>query len=367
MSCKIFCHITYIVRGLTISMSANTLEELELSWKLFLDKSTVLYGESGTGKSVIIVDILYHLKPYVEQCFVIAPSDRKNHTYSGGVVPLPCIHYRITEKFLNDLWKRQEALGAVYSKANQADVLKKLFDRLNLSNVNSMIRDVESKRKDREREIYETYPDPETAKDKVEDMMKEFNKLMVLIYKQYVNENRAKLMKMNLTQDELFSLKYINLNPRLVLIFDDCSAQLKQFKSHPIVQELFYQGRHAFITPIIACHTDKNLDAELRKNAFVTIFTEETCAHAFFHRGSNDLDKAAKTRADAACKATFTPTSKHQKLAWIRDEKKFYRFTATRRTGFSFGSPHIWDFCKMIANDGMSFSDDNQFMTEFLK
>lgn len=341
-----------------------SLQELDVNYKLFLDKTTVIYGETGTGKSTIIVDILYELKPHVDQVIVISPMDLSNHTYSCGLIPLPCIHYAVTTKLLDDIWERQNALSAVYTKANRLDILQSLFDRLGLADVKRMIVGINKRRQDYEAEIC-GLEGRDAAGDKINEMEAECRKLIMLVYKHYIEANRAQLMGMQLSKDEHFALKYINLNPRLVLIFDDCTEQLKRMKSHPVIQKLFYQGRWAYITALIACHTDKSLDPELKKNSYVNIFTHESCAHAYFMRKSNDLDREAIRRADTACKSAFTPLSKHQKLVWVRDEKKFYRHIARKHDKFSFGASAIWEFCRLIASDGSNVSD-NRFILDFV-
>lgn len=345
----------------------SSLQELDFSYKRFIDRSTILYGESGTGKSFVIVDILFQLKPHVDQIIVISPTDPQNHTYDRGIVPLPCIHYTITAKLLDDIWERQNALSAVYTKANKAEVLESLFERIGDNiGAKSVIDDINEKRKSYENEIHSECSDENLAKTKITEMGKEYEKLIILIYKHYINENRERLARMSLSNDEKFSLKYLNLNPRLVIIFDDCTDLLKKFKSHPVMQKLFYQGRWAFITVLIACHTDKALDPELKKNAFINIFTGEKSAHSYFERKSNDLDKEERQRASAACKASFTPIAKFQKLVWVREENKFYRFTATSHEDFRFGSPVIWEYCKKIQAEAGTISVDNKFIQDFM-
>lgn len=349
----------------------SVLQELDFSWQTFLDKTTVLYGESKTGKSTVIVDILYQLKPFVEQIIVISPTDRINHTYSGKtikdrVVPLPCIHYSISDKLLKDIWERQEALVAVYTKANDPDIIAGLFNRLQLIDVNRNLADVDARRRAREAEIRSQYTDEDTIKGKIEEMEVDFNKLVNMIHKHYINENRAKLSKMNLTKDEQFTLKFLNLNPRMVLIFDDCTDELGKFKNHPVMQKIAFQGRWNYITTLVACHTDKKLDTSFKSNAFNSIFTEESCANVYFGRGSLGVDKEGKDRAKVACKAAFSPTAKFQKLIWVREDKKFYRFTATKRPGFTFGSPVIWDMCRQISAEGQVISSDNRFVNGFI-
>lgn len=341
-----------------------SLPEFEFDYRKFLDKSTILYGETGTGKSFVIVDILYHLKPHCDQIIVICPTDRQNHTYDRGLVPLPCIHYTITPKLLDDIWERQSALGAVYSRANNPDILASLFNKCNSNEAKIIINNINKKLSDYKDEINgdESCTDKST---KITNMEGECNKLILLIYKHHINENRDKLLLCQLTPDEKFSLKYHNLNPRMVLIFDDCTDLLFKYKRHPVIQKLFYQGRWSYITTILACHTDKALDAELKKNAFVSIFTEEPCARAYFERKSTDLDKEGRSRAIDACKSAFTPLARHQKLIFLREEKKFYRFTSTARNNFEFGSPIIREYCAQIQAESGALSPDNKFIRDF--
>lgn len=345
----------------------SSLPEFDFDYKRFLDRSTILYGESGTGKSFVMVDILHLLKPYVDQIIVISPTDRQNHTYDKGIVPLPCIHYNITPKLLDDIWERQNALAAVYTKANNADVLKKLFDRIpNNSYERGVIDSINKKKRDYEDLINSEEKEEGVARAKIADMEKECKKLIILIYKHCINKHKDRLAKLPLSKDEQFSLKYLNLNPRLVIIFDDCTDLLKKFKSHSVMQKLFYQGRWAFITALIACHTDKALDPELKKNAFVNIFTGEKSANSYFERKTNDLDKEERVRASAARKTAFTPMAKHQKLVWVREENKFYRFTASSHDNFKFGSSVIWEYCKQIQAEAGTINTDNKFIGDFI-
>jgi hypothetical protein len=346
------------------------MQELDFDYRLFLDRSTLLFGETGTGKSTIMIDILYQLQPYVDQIVVISPMDRQNHTYDKGIVPLPCIHYTITAKLLDDIWERQNALSAVYTKANKSETLQSLFNKIpGNQRARAIIDSVYQKLQSYKDELAGPSAEPaieaSASRAKVAEMEADCKKLIDMIWHNSINCNRGYLQRVAHSKDEQFALKYLNLNPRLVLVLDDCTDLLAKFKRHPVMQKLFYQGRWAYITTIIACHTDKALDPELKKNVFVSIFTEETCAHAYFERKSNDLDKEAKARALAACKMAFTPLARHQKLAWVRDEKKFYRLTATTRPNFRFGSQYIWEYCDRIKADIESATVDNKFIWDF--
>ncbi len=339
-----------------------SLAELDFNYKHFLDKSTLLFGKSGSGKSFVMVDILYQLQGYVEQVVVISPTDRQNHTYDKGLVPLPCIHYTITPELLDNIWDRQTALSSAYTRANKYEIVKSLFDKIpGNATTRNIIDSIHRKLRDFRGEV----ANDEDADARIAEMETECKKLITMVWKDGINKNRGALSKLELNSDERYCLKYINLNPRLVLVFDDCTDQLKKYKGHPVMQKLFYQGRHSFITVLIACHTDKALDPELKKSVYVNIFTEESSAHSYFYRGSNDLDKIARSKAESASKSAFTPLAKHQKLVWTRDDDKFYRFTATARLNFKFGSQYVWEYCNQIKADAGTVSADNKFIGDF--
>lgn len=345
-----------------------SVDELDFNYRMFLDRLTMLYGESGTGKSFAIVDILRHLKPHVDQIIIISPTDRQNHTYDKGIVPAPCIHYTITSKLLDTIWERQEALVGVYTKASRPELLEALYRRCpNRRAADKAIVRINAKLYACAREISKTSADIASAKSKCEGMVKDFKSLIAMIWRQAIENNREYLEACALSKNEQFALKYLNLNPRLVLGFDDCTDLLKKFKSHPVMQKLFYQGRHSMVTTLIACHTDKAIDAELRKNAFVSIFTSPKVAHAFFTRPSNDFDKKTdQVEAEEARKVTFTPLQKYQKLAYVRADNKFYRFTSKQHPGFRFGSDAIWEYCDRIKAEAGTISADNRFISGFM-
>lgn len=347
-----------------------TVPDLEITHEKIIDKSSIVYGESGTGKSYIIVDMLHALRPYIDQIIVFAPTDRQNHTYDKGIVPLPFIHYTITPKLLTDIWSRQEALVAVYTQSNNINILKSLFRKIDDSRrapAEAVISEINVQLKTFERELTQKNLDESQFKTKLNEMKEDCDKLLIEIYKTYITREAANIGRLNLTKQEQFTLKYHALNPRLVIVFDDCTDLIKKYRSHDVMQKIFYQGRHSKITAIIAVHTDKVLDSELKKNAAISIFTELPCATAYFTRPSTSLDRESIARAIAACKIAFgDPTRPFQKLAYIRHEKKYYKFCAQKREGFSFCSAIVKSFCKIIAVENGKVSADNQFISEFM-
>lgn len=332
------------------------LDELELTKDAFLDKMTVIFGATNTGKSVVTVDILHKLAMSADQIVVISPTNAQNRTYTG-VVPAPLIWPKLTGELLDNLWERQEAMKAIYNRANNLDVLKTMFDRCAPRDRRIIEQHVTT---ERNTALERARRDSSSAE--AEEIEKTYKEFLQTLFKDTIINNKHSLGA--LTAKEQFVLQYIDFNPRIVLVLDDCTAQLKALHKHKVIQELFYQGRHAGFTTIIAAHTEKSLDPEYRKNAFITMWTEPSSANSYMMKEFKD-DKVMRTQMMQAIESTFVPHAKYQKLAFIRAERAFKRFTAVKRIGFRFCSPLIWSFMDKITRSEDDISDRNKFISEF--
>lgn len=352
-----------------------SLDELQINYKDFMDKTTALYGASGSGKSAIIVDILYHLRLHIGQIIVFCPTDPVNHTYSGsdsgddGIVAKPLIHYKLTEDLIIKIWKRQEMLAAVYSRANQQTVLESLFAKLQLGNVNKILDRADAQKAEHISKIEDQYLDKGIQKKKIAELEEKHVEFRTLLYKRYIMANISTLSRMNLSTDEAFSLKYIGFNPRMVVIFDDCSADFANIKSKDarnIFEKMFFQNRWVYLTVILAVHDDKLIDAELRKNAYISIFTTRQSAYSYVERKTNCFGRDT-IKAIAKISEEVFIQGQHQKLAYIRQQDKFYRVTATYRkdTPFTFGADSIRHYCDAIKSSGLSMDRNNEFYDYF--
>jgi len=338
---------------------AVSLPEFEINAKYFLDKSTLILAESSKGKSTIVQDILHCLSPHIDQIIVFCPTDKQHKSYETSIAPLPCIHYDISEQLLESINERQRALANVYKNANDINIIKNLFMKIpNIDNAKLIVHKIIEKEKQ--------YRDELDDSKQIREITAESNKLLEKIYKQYINDNKDLLLSMKLTKEEQHTVNYINLNPRIVLVFDDCTELIDKIKRASVVKQLFYTGRWQFITFIIAAHNDKVLLPELKKSAFVTIFASVESAQAYFDRPSNNFTKEARLQAHAYLKIAFSDPKSYQKLLWIRDERTYYRYTASLHPNFRFGSEHIWKYCKAIENDNKSMSmSNNKFINLF--
>jgi Cdc6-like AAA superfamily ATPase len=125
--------------------SGNKVPELVVGPSMFIDRTVAIYGPSKTGKTVITKHIMKAVNGHIEQIIIVAPSEPSNRSYEGVVDP-PFIHYRLyladpanpkkddgakgALRFLEAVWKRQEMMAAIYTRANNAEILAQLYGRL---------------------------------------------------------------------------------------------------------------------------------------------------------------------------------------------------------------------------------------------
>lgn len=364
--------------------TGHRVPELQLGPSLLMDRTTVLYGPSKTGKTVIVKSIMKHLEGHIEQVLLVSPTEPANRSYDG-FIPSPLIHYRMhlpdpTDKrdtplkasmrFLETVYKRQEMMAAIYTRANDPETLSTLYTRLTHSERklgDSYIASLERKR----RRVVETVrrqhaQSPGKCDQKVLEVGDKFEKMVVLVYKKFLTPNVARLWKRkDLSEDERYTLHYLHFNPRLLLIFDDCAAELKPFFNKDIFRKLFYQNRHVFISVIVCCQDDTDLPANLRKNAFISIFTEPIVAAANFDRGANKFSKPLKALAGDIIPIVF---SGFRKLVYIREDDKrqhFYHLTCDYPRISIFGSDAFAELCSTVKSEGVTMDEDNPFFTKF--
>lgn len=367
-----------------VTESGTKIPELVFHPTLFLDRTTVIYGPSKTGKTVFVKNIMKQVHGHVEQILVVAPTEPSNRSYDGFVDPA-LIHYRLyladpadkkdTElkaamRFLETLWKRQEMMAAIYTRANTTATLQALYARLQHSDRKDGDRRLASLERMRRRVVEnirrQFVHEPGRRDEKVKEVDEKFTKMLVLLYKKFLTPCVDLLWrKKDLTEDERYTLHYLHFNPRLLLIFDDCAAQLKPFFNKEIFRKLFYQNRHSFITVLICCQDDTDLPTNLRKNAFVSIFTEPIVATSNFDRQSNKFPKATKAFVTEIVPDVFRG---FRKLAYIREDDKrqhFYHATCNYPRPFPFGSDALGELCGVVRSEGVTMDVDNPFFEKF--
>lgn len=345
-----------------ISKDGKVLHEFNLSPAKLLDKTIVIYGKSNSGKTVLVKNMLKMLKDYIPVPLIISPTEPSNRAYEN-FVDKTLIHYDLNvekgeENLLEKVWEWQSMRACIYNKVNRMEIIRSLYNRVRSDEVDKVIRKIEEKK----RSAIVT-----TAFAKHDEVARTYDELITKFLQKHIHHKQHILesYRNTLNEDELYSLTYINMNPRIILIFDDCAAELRQYFNKPIFRKIFYQSRHSYITSIFCNQDDTDLPANLRKNVAVNIFTQPAIAKANFERGSNKYSKDIIIRANNIYQEIFVG---YRKMVYIDNDASrnfFYHITAKIVEPFKFGSGALKQVCTAVTAKEGTIDKQNKYYGMF--
>lgn len=253
----------------------------------FLNRMTVLFGGSGTGKTVTAKYILMNaLKNHLTAAFLFSATEIQNGDFKG-MIPNACIYHDLDYDTLCAIVDRQKAMVEMYKRSQDVDVLKHLYAKYPDSQINEHIK--------KQLHLYEKlkrkYNDIEDENEKLrrlEQLDLQCEERMREIYKVGIRFNLERYRKSDKLDDvQKLTIEWIDVPPpRVAIIIEDFGEMLRQFSpaKFPVFASLFTKARHYYITTIINVQDDTFLNKNLRNNVHNTIFTNGTCAAAYFSR-----------------------------------------------------------------------------------
>jgi DNA repair exonuclease SbcCD ATPase subunit len=357
----------------TIYTDDNTpIPWLEKSVDNFLDKTTLVFGGTGSGKTTIIEEILYLCRNYIPNYFVIAP--RTSDKAYRKKIPARCIREDLTKKKLQKIWDRQFFFTQLYNIANDITVLESLFNKTPDKQAMVMVKAIIQRAKDCIDNIEQSsslnFAQKTSQKNIVEELM---NKKIKSLYKKTIRQYRSVLEKYELEDKEKIALEYLDINPRIMMIIDDSSEKFKGWmkffkkgETNPF-ECIFYKSRWNFITLVFAAHDDKIVDTELRKNARVTIFTNSQALVASLNKTQSGYTSSEKKLAMKMAGKLFGGEDQgiktHQKFCYIREDSHPFRYTiANLYPEFTLGCQPLQELIQKMPK-----LDDNLENNPFLK
>lgn len=352
--------LTSIDENKTIYTEDNTpIQWFEADMQTYLDKTTLIFGGSSSGKTTIIEEILQLTKDYIPNYIVIAPKT-SNKAYKKKL-PARCIKEDLNKETLQKIWDRQYNTTQLYNTANDITNLESLFkrapNRQSVVMIRVIIQSATNKINDIRNNKQLNFAQKKTQNSNIDDLrIRALHKL----YKNSIRENKTNLLKMDLTIKEKITLEYLDFNPRLMLIIDDSSEKfqmwMKYYKKSEInpFESIFYKGRWNYITLIFAAHDDSIVPPKLRKNARVTYFTNSSTLVASLDRKSSGYTSHEKKLAHKMADTIFTEEKgnyikNHKKFCYIREDADPFRYMISDLyPEFSLGSDALVELTKKM-------------------
>ncbi len=339
------------------------------------DKSIIFYGPSGTGKTTIVYDLMYRSQYLYPRVVVFAPTNAEKRDYEG-IIPGCLVYEEFSIETIREVYDQQRAAAAVYNMANDLEVLHSLFSKVANINQREHVKLLTDKKNSALETIHKTITNVSTIKSKVQEVEDSYKQMMIKFYKQNVIiPNRKQLLGMALNKTEKVAMKFLSYNPRLLVIFDDAMTEIKSIlkdgkkKNDNALKDFFFKGRWAYITHFYCFQDDVNIDSDIKKNAFYSVFTDSNVASAFFNRSATNFGPQDKARATQAIQEIFTGENKkkHVKLIFSRmDSQQLQYITADLHGSFKMCSKLVRKYCESIEAAENNVSKDNAHFKRFM-
>jgi hypothetical protein len=340
-----------------------------------LNRSVVFYGQSETGKSTATKHFLYQIQKDIAWGLFICPT-------SGNGDFTDCydrilIKKDITIEKLHDIFKRQELAADVYRRANNLVILEQLFNMVSNNNETSIILRIKQVIKNIVNKIYEnnSLKTAEKIKEKKkvekrgEKDRKNFMKIVIKRNYGYFQKNIE-----SLNEEQKHAIKFINFCPNILLHFDDCASKMKGWlasKKFTTIKDMFYNGRHYFMTQIYSIQDEKELDPLIRKSVFISIFCNDTSANAFFSKTSNSVSKDQAKIATIMSDTIFKTNGfeeNHKKMIYGRKlSPKVQYFVADmyEEGSIYIGGTTLRSYCEKVRSKENKIDTKNKFYNNF--
>lgn len=335
----------------------------------YIDKTTLIFGGTGSGKTTVIEEIMRFIAPHVPNIIVLAP--KTSDIAYRRKLPAKCIKEDLTKEKLQKLWDRQFYATKIYGTANDPVILASMLELINDSDTRIKIQAIEYKTKEVMRLIDASTQLDFAQKKSQKTMVEELKQKVIMgLYKNFVRKYSKELLENpNINDSQKIAVEFIDFNPRLCLIIDDCSEKIATWMSffkkgdvNPF-ESIFYKNRWNYLTLIFAAHDDKLIDTKLRKNSRITIYTNSQAFVTSINRAGNGFTAAEKKKAMRIADRIFgsedTKIKTHQKLCYVREDPHPFRYTvADMYPDFDLGSVPLRNLISLFPKKEENIADN---------
>jgi len=332
----------------------------------FLNRSTIIYGSSGGGKTKTTQNILNALASKLLYLYVFT-NGAGSESIFAKYTPKVLIDDKVNIKTIKSIWERQKMLTDIYKKANNLELLESLYSKIKSSSVEKKIGEIKGAKEEIRQKVSkqkhlnksEKKAIIKTAHDALDDASKS-------IYKKAIIKNYDDIKEAELNEDQKYALKYANLlEPNMAMVFDDVSSELTELKpkDKAVIYDIMTKCRHHHTTVVITVHDDTALCKKIRAQAFNSIFCGLDKLECYFNKKNTGIIITAKERN--AFKRFFSE-NKDKKILYVREEMQFYSLTVNFEIEpRTIGNSIILAFCNMIEDTNICIKRQNKFYKNF--
>jgi energy-coupling factor transporter ATP-binding protein EcfA2 len=355
----------------TIYASGHAIPKVDDSKLFFVNRLTILYGPSATGKSTLIQHILNSVRETIPLGIVCCPTATLNGDYTN-ILPDQCVYDDVTRPLMQKIFQRQTNVMAMYDIVRDVDVLRPIFDLVADSESSTKASRLSSIYKKGCADIRSTY-DEQEVDAVVDELTAKYNKKLVKIMRAVINANIAKLQSRPLTEMQRTVVTNININPRLFLLIDDCMATVNEWSKMEETKKLFFQARHYFISVMIAAQGDTLIPPQLRTNAHISIFTTQAIVNTYINKASSGIPPDQRKTISKIAETIFAASEDKSRPNYkkmvifgpiVPTESKIQYIIGTIRKQ-KFGSSAFWRLCDEVKRESSAAANSTSFAKMF--
>lgn len=345
-----------------------------------INKSFVVYGGSGSGKTRVVRDLLDLIVDEVSEIWICSQTEPTNNIYKNHGFPATVIQGNITEEWLRSIWDRNEVRVQMAAYGNNEKNLKSIFDILcekcDGSRWRKAIDGIAAKHAEAVEEIMNGDYNDDERKSKISEKDASLSTMRIKIYKGFIRQRTDYIDEVwdKLTSEERKCYENINTKCNIVVIADDCTSDFKNFKTKTGAQTLnkyAFQCRWNGITIIFTCHMPSAMEKSIRTGAMMSIFAGEDVLSSFVSNVDNGIKKYEK-EINAVAKNMKFGSPEWQKILYARLEGNFYYFKERDISPMSnfykrIQNPSYKKFVEGVAkqSSASSLSSNNKYSAKF--
>lgn len=286
----------------------------------------LIAGKSGTGKTTIIKHLLNIIKDRVPRILIVSQTECSNGSFSS-IVPQQLIiptfsmseesdtekttDFVKAQRHIKYIYNEQANKTARYNKTKNVDILKSIYDKITASGDTEISGDIGHII--RQRSLFQastrrTDPENLEAKMKEYDATTYTTKMSDLLKKWLIANQPSDIGSVvkDLTSEELDVYRDLRINPKLVIVIDDCAALLKTYWKIPEFKNMFNNGRHVHLTMIVCAQSTTDSEKAMRNQCNIKIFTTGGSASQLIKSDHSEQQKELIPNVEKVFKARDT-------------------------------------------------------------
>jgi hypothetical protein len=286
--------------------------------KMFLNKSTNLYGGSGTGKTVILREILSGLQSKIDDfyvfCGTLGVSD--DAFFSPSNVPRHMLFSELKMPQVRQIFFLQEFRIKLAECAGDPEYLAELAEANNPGCLRGDLQEALAR--------YRTAKSTVSI-ERVKDVSKRLCQQIGAIIENNLHPER-------LTLEQQSVAKVIGVPvPNVGIIFDDLGGEISKLTGEDLVllTNLYTKGRHFRITFFVLLQDVMFLKVALRNNGMINIFTDGTSSTRFFENKASG-GKELALKAKRVSLQVHAIAEKHYVMVYVKSTPQPFSFTKSR-------------------------------------